>query len=90
MLEFGELEVTTRSDVPLDGAQDSLKSARANWQIDLTNCIVDPTFTAPITGAGVTWMQCGPHRFDLKYAAGRYFLHPWGQVKKQMEPHLTD
>lgn len=89
MLEWGEVEVSTRADVPLDGAADSHKAARAHWDIDLTSCVVDPAFVAPLTGSAFTWMQCGSDRFDLKYAAGRFFLHPWGQVKLAIQPKLT-
>ncbi|GGK80519.1 hypothetical protein [Ornithinimicrobium pekingense] len=89
MLEWGEVEVTTRADVPLDGAADSRKAARAHWDLDLASCTIDPAFVAPATGAGYTWMQCGADRFDLKFAAERFFLHPWGQVKDAIEPKLT-
>lgn len=89
MLEWGEVRVTTRADVPVDGARDSLKEATADWDINLRSCTVDPSFVAPATGSAMTWMQCGSDTFDLKYAAGRYFLHPWGQVKSAITPKLT-
>jgi hypothetical protein len=89
MLEWGQVEVTTLRDVPVDGAGQARATARADWQLNLGSCTIDPSFTPPETGAGFTWMQCGSDRFDLKYAGSRYFLHPWGQIKDVIEPRLT-
>lgn len=85
MLEWGEVEVSTRMDVPVEDAQDGMAKARASWSMDWTSCYVDPAFVAPATGSASTWMQCGDERFDLQHAAGRFFLHPWGQVKQAIE-----
>jgi hypothetical protein len=72
-------------DVPVEDAQDGMAKARASWSMDWTSCYVDPAFVAPATGSASTWMQCGDERFDLQHAAGRFFLHPWGQVKQAIE-----
>lgn len=92
MNHWGEVEVTTRMEVPIDGAEDGRAGATANWSLDWASCQIDPTWVAPVTGAGFTWMQCGDARFDLKYAGNRYFLHPWGQVKTAIhrEVRLVD
>jgi hypothetical protein len=89
MLEWGEVEVTTLRNVPVDGAGQARATARADWQLTLDSCTIDPSFTPPETGPGLTWMQCGSDRFDLKYASSRFFLHPWGQIKDAIEPRLT-
>lgn len=89
MLRWGEVEVSVTRNVPVDGADPDRKTARAHWDLTWDSCVVDPLFVAPITGSGFTWMQCGTDRFDLKYAGGRYFLHPWGQVKQAINPRLT-
>ncbi|WP_427197723.1 hypothetical protein ACQBAT_00430 [Ornithinimicrobium sp. Y1847] len=89
MLKWGEVSVSVDRDVPVEGAGRGRATARAHWDLTWESCFVDPAFVAPVTGAGFTWMQCGKDRFDLKYAGGRYFLHPWGQVKKAINPRLT-
>lgn len=91
MREWGDVEVSTRMDVPVDGTSDARTRARANWSLDWSSCFVDPSFVAPLTGVGYTWMECSGDRFDLMYASGRYFLHPWGQVKQAIhrEVHLV-
>lgn len=82
---WGEVEVTTRMPVPLDGAADGRARAAANWSLDWRNCRFDPTFETPEGGSADTWMDCDGTRFDLRYAGDRFFLHPWGQVKKEIE-----
>ncbi len=91
MYEWGEVEVSTRMNVPVEGTQDARTRARASWSLDWTSCFVDPSFVAPLVGAGSTWMECAGDRFELRYAADRFFLHPWGQVKDAIdrEVHLV-
>lgn len=88
MRHWGELEVTTRMEVPIDGADRGTAVARANWSLDWRSCFVDPSFVAPATGSGVTWMECSGKRFVLMYAGERYFLHPWGQVQQEIEQKI--
>ncbi|MGD8148807.1 hypothetical protein [Ornithinimicrobium sp. Y1694] len=88
MVKWGELQVTLTRDTPLKGNEKARSTARASWDLTWDRCNVDPSFVAPITGSAVTWMQCGSDRFVLKYAGGRYFLHPWGQVKQAITPRL--
>ena len=93
MREWGEVRVTTRMDVPIDGAQDGKATAEADWSLNLKNCYIDPSFSAQaVTGVAWTWMQCDDERFDLKYLSGRFWLHPWGQVKQAIhhEVHLVE
>lgn len=87
MYEWGEVEVSTRMDVPVEGTNDARTRARANWSLDWKSCFVEPSFVAPVTGVAPTWMECAGDRFDLLYVSSlnRYFLQPWGQVKDAIE-----
>lgn len=91
MLRWGDVEVTTRANVPLDGARDSRRSARATWDLDLSDCEIDPAFIPPVTGVTYTFMRCDGHRIGLLYvvASARYFVQPWMQINPLIEPQLT-
>lgn len=94
MLKWGDLRVTTRRDVPVDGADDGRRASRANWQVRLDNCVIDPSFEPPEDedeDYAWTYMDCGPNRFNLKYttATGRYTFSNWSQVSQAVEARLT-